>query len=39
MDGGPDWISIVTILAQRDDGFLLRQKEDMAVLASGGIGC
>lgn len=36
---GPDWISIVTILAQRDDGVLLGQKEDMTVLASGGIEC
>lgn len=40
VDDGPDWILIVPILSQRDDGvLLLRPKEDMAVSASGATGC
>ena len=39
MDDGLDWILIVTTLAQRDDGVLPGQKEDMTVLASPDVNC
>ena len=35
VDDGQDWIVIVKIPAQRDDGSLFRQKDGMTVLASG----